>query len=137
MKKQWKVLLAMLLVLQMILPGSILAGAVAISPESSGYTQDLDGDLTGQDVVINPVDFGADPSGKEDSAIAIWDAFEAARKATENGAASVTVSFPKGEYHVYKDYAQKREYHTSNTNSMDHPIKPIGILIENQKDFTM
>ena len=137
MKKQWKVLLAMLLVLQMILPGSILAGAVAISPESSGYTQDLDGDLTGQDVVINPVDFGADPSGKEDSAIAIWDAFEAARKATENGAASVTVSFPKGEYHVYKDYAQKREYHTSNTNSTDHPIKPIGILIENQKDFTM
>lgn len=138
MKKRLKSLLALLLVLQMFLPTTMLASAAAeAESKDSTYTQDLDGDLTGEDVVINPVEFGADPSGKEDSAIAIWDAFVAAQKATENGAASVTVSFPKGEYHVYKDYAQQREYHTSNTNSTDHPIKPIGILIENQKNFTM
>ena len=88
-------------------------------------------------VEIDVTDFGADPSGTLDSAEAIWAAFEAAKEATENGADSVTVNFPTGEYHIYKDKAQKREYHTSNTNSIENPIKTIGILIENQENLTV
>ncbi len=88
-------------------------------------------------VVINPVDYGADPTGKTDSAEAIWAAFEAAKEATEAGADHVTVDFPKGEYHIYKDRAQQREYHTSNTNSIENPVKWIGLLIEDQENFTM
>ena len=88
-------------------------------------------------VVIDATDYGADPTGEEDSAQAIWTAFEAAKEASENGTKSVTVSFPKGEYHIYKDYAQTREYHTSNTNSIENPTKTIGLLIENQENFTL
>lgn len=91
------------------------------------------------DVVIDATEYGADPSGMKDSAEAIWAAFEAAKEASENGTKSVTVYFPKGEYHVYKDRAQQREYHTSNTSSTDsaYHIKHIGILIEDQKNLTI
>lgn len=88
-------------------------------------------------VVINPVDYGADPTGEQDSAEAVWLAFEAAKEATQNGAAHVTVEFPKGEYHIYKDKVQQREYHTSNTNSIENPTKWIGLLIEGQENFTL
>ena len=54
------------------------------------------------EVVIDALEYGADPTGKEDSAEAIQCAFAAAKEASENGAESVTVSFPKGEYHIYK-----------------------------------
>lgn len=82
---------------------------------------------------INVTDFGADPSGKNDSALAIYNALEEAKKFSE----PVIINFPKGEYSIYKDYAQEREYHTSNTNSIENPMKKIGILIEGQKDLTI
>ncbi|MEY8426483.1 leucine-rich repeat protein [Lachnospiraceae bacterium 46-15] len=88
-------------------------------------------------VTINPVDYGADPTGQTDSAEAVWQAFEAAKAATANGASHVTVEFPEGEYHIYKDKAQQREYHTSNTNSIENPTKWIGLLIEGQENFTL
>lgn len=88
-------------------------------------------------VTINPIDYGADPTGKNDSAEAVWRAFEAAKAATANGASHVTVEFPKGEYHIYKDKVQQREYHTSNTNSIENPTKWIGLLIEGQENFTL
>ncbi len=91
---------------------------------------------TGQ-VIIHAEEYGADPNGLEDSTKAIQQAFEAAKEAKEAGAAEVIVDFPKGEYHIYKDYAEKREYHTSNTNSIESPEKTIGLLIEDQHDFTL
>lgn len=89
------------------------------------------------DVVIDVLDYGADPNGVNDSAVAIWEAFEAAKEASQNGEKHVTVNFPKGEYHIYKDKAQRREYHTSNTNSIENPVKTIGILLEEQKNLTI
>lgn len=91
----------------------------------------------GEDVVIDATDYGADPTGEKDSTQAIQEAFAAAKQATEDGAASVTVNFPEGEYHIYKDYAATREYHTSNTNSIENPTKTIGLLIEDQENFTL
>lgn len=88
-------------------------------------------------VVIDVRDFGADPTGVNDSAEAIWKALEEAKKVSDGGKKEVTLNFPKGEYHIYKDKAQKREYHTSNTNSIENPVKTIGILIEEQKNLTI
>lgn len=48
-----------------------------------------------------------------------------------------TLSFDKNTYHIYKDFCEVREYHTSNTDSVDYPQKTIGFLIENQKNLTI
>lgn len=119
-KQIWAFLLVLCMILQPIL---VQMPDVQASEETS--------------VIIDPVDYGADPTGMTDSTRAIQEAFEAAKQATEDGASSVIVDFPKGEYHIYKDYAEKREYHTSNTNSIDSPEKTIGLLIEGQKNFTL
>lgn len=89
------------------------------------------------DIVIDVLEYGADPTGINDSAEAVWKALEEAKKVSDGGKNAVTVNFPKGEYHIYKDKAQQREYHTSNTNSIENPIKTIGILIEGQKNLTI
>ena len=59
------------------------------------------------DIIIDVTDYGADPSGINDSTEAIYDALEAAKVAGQGGQ-SVTVNFPKGEYHIYKDKAQQK-----------------------------
>lgn len=84
-------------------------------------------------VVISAEDYGVTP-GEKDNAQAIWNALTAAKN---QGDKEVVLSFPKGEYHIYKENSQKREYHTSNTNSIENPIKTIGILVEDQKNLTI
>ncbi|GHH97820.1 right-handed parallel beta-helix repeat-containing protein [Neobacillus kokaensis] len=79
---------------------------------------------------INVTDFGADPSGQLDSTEAIWQAFESA-KAMEG---QVVIDFPYGTYQLQKGSSQVREYHTSNTDSMRFPHKPIALLLEDQQD---
>ena len=86
---------------------------------------------------INVLDYGADPTGVRDSTTAIWEALQAAKEAEDDGKNQVILDFPKGEYHIYKDHAQVREYHTSNTNSIQSPEKTIGILIEGHKNLTI
>ena len=88
------------------------------------------------DKVIDVLDYGADPTGETDSTEAIWNALQAAKEAQADGS-SVTLEFPEGEYHIYKDKAQTREYHTSNTNSIENPVKTIGFLIEDQENLTI
>ena len=88
------------------------------------------------DKVINALDYGADPTGETDSTEAIWDALQAAKEAEADGS-SVTLEFPEGEYHIYKDKAQTREYHTSNTNSIENPVKTIGLLVEDHENLTI
>ena len=114
----WALLLSMVLGLMPSLPATVRAAN--------------DGDA----VVINAMDYGADPTGAVDSAEAIQAALEAAREYEAAGKA-VTLRFPRGEYHIYKDHALTREYHTSNTNSIENPIKTIGLLIEEHKNLTI
>lgn len=85
--------------------------------------------------VIDVTDFGADPSGKEDSALAVQEAIEAAKKVD----GPVTIEFPKGEYHIYPEYAPKRDLYVSNTVGADqnYVTKTIGILLEDMKDVTI
>lgn len=49
-----------------------------------------------------------------------------------------TLALPEnGELHIYKDHCLVREFHTSNTDSVDYPQKTIGILLEEQNDLTI
>ncbi len=83
------------IIVMCILLGVFALGSLAVHAEETGA------------VTINPVDYGADPTGQNDSAEAVWHAFEAAKEATANGASHVTVEFPEGEYHIYKDRDRK------------------------------
>lgn len=89
---------------------------------------------TSADYVINVIDYGADPLGIKDSTIAFQEALDAAKE-KEGEDVVVQLEIPKGEYHIYKDHAYQREYHTSNTNSIEHPIKTIGLLIEDHQNL--
>ena len=92
-----------------------------LMPSLPATVQAADGDS----VVINAMDYGADPTGAIDSTEAIWAALEAAKESEAAGKA-VTLRFPRGEYHIYKDKAQTREYHTSNTNSIENPFVDVA-----------
>lgn len=47
------------------------------------------------------------------------------------------ISFPKGTYHFFKDYSEKRIYHMTNTDSFVKPEKYFAILIENKNNITI
>ena len=93
-------------------------------------------ETVGDTVVLSALDFGADPTGATDSAVAIQNALAAAKE-LEDAGKSVTLQFPTGEYHIYKDKSLTREYHTSNTNSIENPIKTIGLLVEGHRNLTI
>lgn len=89
--------------------------------------------------VIDVTQYGADPTGVKDSAEGIQAAIEAAKEV--NG--PVVLDFPKGEYQIYPDHAQKRELYISNTLSRNngdrgtYKMKNIGILLENMENVTL
>lgn len=101
-----------------------------------GYTaQAKEKEPKASEIVIDVTDFGADPTGATDSAVAIQRAIEAAKKVDE----PVTISFPKGRYDIYPDKAAERELYISNTVGADqrYKDKKIGILLEDMKDVTV
>ncbi|MBR5577953.1 MAG: hypothetical protein IKW28_03040, partial [Lachnospiraceae bacterium] len=134
-RKVQKKLVSLLLILAMIF--QIAGVPVKVRAEEGALPQGEVENVQDNVIVIDPTEYGADPTGIADSTYAIWEAFQAAKEASENGSRPVKVEFPKGEYHIYKDTSQQREYHTSNTSSTDYPIKYIGLLIEDQKNFTL
>lgn len=87
-------------------------------------------------VHLDASEYGVDPTGEKDSTEAVQKALAAAKKEEEKGQ-KVVLEFPRGEYQIYKDKAEVRKYHTSNTNSLEHPQKTIGILIEEHKNLTI
>jgi len=92
-------------------------------------------------VIINPVDFGADPGGISDSTPAILAALDFAR--TISG--PKTILFPFGRYHFRQEHAAHRIYRAS--NSLGGVLRSgdwlygadsyIAILIEDIKDLTV
>lgn len=87
-------------------------------------------------IVIDVTEYGADPSGKNDSTEAVK-SFKKVKEINGETDKNVVVNFPKGEYHFWKDYATKRKYHTSNTSSLSNPEKSIAILLEDIKNVTL
>jgi len=47
------------------------------------------------------------------------------------------ISFPKGEYHFFKEYSQHKVYHMTNTDSFVIPDKHFAVLIEDKDNITI
>ena len=82
---------------------------------------------------IDVTEFGADPSGKNDSTQAFAKALEAAKLVEGD----VEIEFPYGEYRFDKDHATTKVIHTSNTSSRSYPEKKIAMLIEEAENLTI
>jgi hypothetical protein len=79
--------------------------------------------------------FGADPTGREDSAPAVTAALRHAR--TLSG--PVRIVFSRGAYQLYPEHAETRELYVSNTVGVDQRYrdKRIGLLVEDMRDVTV
>nr|B1V8K7.1 RecName: Full=Alpha-1,3-galactosidase A; AltName: Full=Exo-alpha-galactosidase A; AltName: Full=SgGal110A [Peterkaempfera griseoplana]CAJ90659.1 exo-alpha-galactosidase gene [Peterkaempfera griseoplana] len=110
----------------------------ALRPQTSTVIGGLHGaavlDNTGR-TVIDVTDFGADPSGKADSAAAVSAAMAHAK--TVGG--PTTLHFPTGTYHIWPERTPKRELYVSNTVGSDQAFrtKNIGILVEDMRDVVV
>lgn len=124
LKKRLAWLIMMALFVTSVLPASAMVAAQKVS------------DVTAETTVIDVTDYGADPSGKNDSVIAVQKALEAAQDAE----GPVVLNFPKGEYHFWPDDATVRRIYISNsthTNYATNSIRTIGILMENLENLTL
>lgn len=114
--------------------------AGGLNPDTVGFHAEAN---TVQDLTPLPVhaserttvrvtDFGADPSGATDSAQAVRDAVAYASGLL----APVTIEFPRGQYTLYPEDAEKRELYVSNTvgRFQEFKVKNIAILIEDMHD---
>lgn len=124
-KKAAVIFLTLCLVLSGVDLGGITASAEGIAP-----TEELGA------AVVNVTDYGADPSGARDSAVAIQKAIDAVKAL--NGQ-PVILNFPQGEYHIYPEHAAKRDLYVSNTCGTDqnYKNKTIGILLEDLNNVTI
>lgn len=124
-RKTFSVMLVICMLLSLVFPSS---GGVSNAASASDKV-----------TVIDVTQYGADPTGVKDSAEGIQAAIEAAKEV--NG--PVVLDFPKGEYQIYPDHAQKRELYISNTLSRNngdrgtYKMKNIGILLENMENVTL
>lgn len=134
MYKRKRVLAWMLMVvlcIQAIVPASLVKAAEGTA---AGSQQEVE-----TATVIDVTDYGADPSGKNDSVIPIRKAIEAAKQ-TEG---PVVLNFPKGEYNLWPDDATVRRIYISNSTTPsesayeENSIRTIGILLEGMKDVTV
>ena len=102
-RKTFSVMLVICMLLSLVFPSS--GGGVSNAASASDKV-----------TVIDVTQYGADPTGVKDSAEGIQAAIEAAKEV--NG--PVVLDFPKGEYQIYPDHAQKRELYISNTLSRNN-----------------
>ncbi|MET8824589.1 NPCBM/NEW2 domain-containing protein [Streptomyces sp. NPDC004610] len=116
--------------------GLALLGAVAPASavQDSRAGQDI-GSMAGKRTVVEVTDFGADPTGRADSAAAIAAAVEHAKSLRR----PTTVHFAPGTYQIYPERTPKRELYVSNTVGADqrYRTKNIAILIEDMHDVVV
>ncbi|MFG2954085.1 glycosyl hydrolase family 28-related protein [Streptomyces sp. NPDC048291] len=86
-------------------------------------------------VVVDVDDYGADPTGRTDSAPALAAALRHARSLDR----PVRIRFSKGTYQLYPERAETRELYVSNTVGADRRYrdKEIGLLVEDMHDVTV
>ncbi|RPF42067.1 putative sugar-binding protein [Hydrogenoanaerobacterium saccharovorans] len=125
LKKQWVKQKLSLFLAGIIMVTSVLSCTIPVQAAETA------------DVVIDVTDYGADPSGINESTTAVEKAIEYAKTLSE-GTPKI-IYFPKGEYHFYADYAPVRKLYVSNTVGADqrYTNKRIGILIEDMKNVTI
>ena len=86
-------------------------------------------------VVVDVDSYGADPTGRTDSAPAVTAALRHAKGLHR----PVRIVFSKGTYQLYPERAETRELYVSNTVGADQRYrdKKIGLLIEDMHDVTV
>ncbi|MGO1052981.1 hypothetical protein [Crossiella sp. CA198] len=85
--------------------------------------------------VVRVTDFGADPTGRTDSAAAVRAAFRHAK-----GLGRPTrIVFGRGTFQLYPEQAELRELYVSNTVGADQRYrdKRIGLLVEDMREVTV
>lgn len=88
-------------------------------------------------VIIDVTDFGADKTGLRDSSPAMIKAVAEAKRLSDAGR-EVVISFPKGRYDFYPEYAFEKKLYISNTTCNEAFLnKKIAILIEDMKNVTV
>ena len=145
MKKKLKRSVAVLLAAQMLLaiPAGTNVAFAAQVQEPDLQVEAFDGwtsRVTDEAIEVNALAFGADPSGKTDSAAAVERALAFAKEEQEkNRGMAVRLLFAKGEYGFWSDYAPVRELYVSNTvgTNQSYKDKHIGILVEDMHDVTV
>ncbi|WP_195984196.1 cadherin-like beta sandwich domain-containing protein [Clostridium sp. D33t1_170424_F3] len=145
MKKKLKRSVAALLAVQMILalPAGTGIAFAAEAPVQGNVLETFDGwtsRVVADAIEVNVLAFGADPSGKTDSAAAVERALAFAKEEQEkNQGMAVRLLFAKGEYGFWSDYAPVRELYVSNTvgTNQAYKDKHIGILVEDMHDVTI
>jgi hypothetical protein len=87
------------------------------------------------EAVVDVDAFGADPTGRTDSAPAIVAALRHAKALHQ----PVRIAFSKGTYQLYPEHAETRELYVSNTVGADQRYrdKTIGLLVEDMHDVTI
>jgi hypothetical protein len=85
--------------------------------------------------VVEVTDFGADRTGKSDSAAGIAAAIAHAKSIRR----PTTIHFAPGTYQIYPEHTPKRELYVSNTLGTDQSLKTknIGILLEDMHDVVV
>ncbi|MEW2488369.1 NPCBM/NEW2 domain-containing protein [Streptomyces sp. NPDC048411] len=85
--------------------------------------------------VVEVTDFGADPTGKSDSAAGVAAAIAHAKSIDR----PTTIHFAPGTYQIYPEHTPKRELYVSNTIGADQSLKTknIGILLEDMHDVVV
>jgi len=85
--------------------------------------------------VVEVDSFGADPTGRTDSAPAVVAALRHAKALHR----PVQIVFSKGTYQLYPEHAETRELYVSNTVGADQRYrdKTIGLLVEDMHDVTI
>ncbi|MBO3675374.1 NPCBM/NEW2 domain-containing protein [Streptomyces sp. NEAU-YJ-81] len=85
--------------------------------------------------VVDVTDFGADRTGKSDSAAGIAAAITHAKRLHR----PTTIRFKPGTYQIYPERTPKRELYVSNTVGTDQAFKTknIGILLEDMHDVVV
>lgn len=92
--------------------------------------------VSGETEVIHVNDYGIDANSRDDATAAVREALEAASKID----GPVTINFEKGDYHFYRENANKISYYISNTASESQNAdvtKYIGILMKEMDNVTI
>lgn len=124
-----KILLTLAVVLSLTAPAPAVFAAGA-DPSSAGTAT-----TPAAETVVDVTAFGADPTGRRDSAGAVAKAMRQAKRVK----GPVRVLFPRGTYQLYPEHAERRELYVSNTVGADQTYrdKRIGILAEDMRDVTI
>ena len=86
-------------------------------------------------VIVDVAAFGADPTGRTDSAPAVTAALRHAKSLGR----PTKIVFSKGTYQLFPEQAETRELYVSNTVGADQRYrdKKIGLLVEDMRDVTI